>query len=108
ETAPEQRLESIHRKLVINYPPDSRCCYKNSSEDSSETLCAEFTRECRRQDNSSYSSECGPQQKRGQRRAECMSRDPANHCDQRRLIDVTKRDVLGTCEVIQSVAKITV
>ena len=46
QATPKQRLETIHRELMIDDPPHTGCRCERGSENGTETSCTKLAREC--------------------------------------------------------------
>ena len=107
-THPEQRLERVHGQQAVRGEECRRHQGRERRQALGKTLPAEFTRDQCGESNLGGAGHGGKEPDGGQGITEQRARQPGDHRNQRRLINVTPSQVPAASEVIEFVNKISV
>src|SRR5208283_2902641 len=105
---PQQGFKRIHRKLVIDHPPDGWRGAKHGCQHCPKAPCAQFPRKGGDKDDPRATRERRPEEERRQRGAEGMSCNPSDGWEQWGQIDIAEVEMLGAGKVIERVTKVAV
>ncbi len=105
---PKQRFEGVHGELVIADPPHRGSGGQRPGKRDAVALRAKLAREGGDQNNARGSSQRRPENKRRERSAKSVARDPGNQWEKRRQIHVAEGEMFGAREVIQRITEVAV
>ena len=105
---PEERLENVHGQKQIEAKINRSDHHAHARQDHPEPPRAQFPRDRSREEHAQPCSHCRQKTQRMQRIAQGNAFKPRDHRDQRRLVDVTPRQMVTAREVIQLVSEVAV